>query len=236
MSIRTLLFGPAAILMALAIVAGAVVYFGSEEEPVQAADHRDSITPSMNPYADICDVYVFNDRGGMAAANRVCLVMTVNPHQKGLAPTRAFSENVYYTFSADTTGDNKADANITFRFYYPTVGSPNFTITGLTNKNTYLTGPLDANVNFTAGTSGLVGNASVFCGFREDPFFFDLTGYQQFLAGSYNFVGGASGLRNGGTAADTFAGQNVAAICIELSDDVFGGPTSTFRAWATTYR
>jgi hypothetical protein len=88
MSIRTWLFGPASILVALVIVAGAVVFFGQDDQPVQAADHRDSISPQMDPFADINDVYVFNDRAGMAAANRVCFAMTVNPHAKGLAPSQ----------------------------------------------------------------------------------------------------------------------------------------------------
>jgi hypothetical protein len=239
MPIRTLLFGPATILLALAIVAGAVVYFGSEEKPVQAADHRDSITPSMDPYADINDVYVFNDRGTQFANNRVCLVMTVNPHARGLAPTHAFSENVAYNFHADVNGDAKADATITFRFTYPApgVGGPgSFTISGLSNNKTFLTGFQDANVVIPTGTNGSVGTTDVFCGFREDPFFFDLVGFRQFLAGTYNYVGGSSGLRNGGSAVDTFVGQNVGAIVLEVSDDVFGGPTATFTAWASTSR
>lgn len=51
MSIRAWLFGPASILLALAVVAGAFVVFGSTDTPVEAADHRDSITPQTDPFA-----------------------------------------------------------------------------------------------------------------------------------------------------------------------------------------
>lgn len=240
MSIRAWLFGPASILLALAVVAGAFVVFGSTDSPVEAADHRDSITPQTDPFADINDVYVFNDRGGAAAADRVTLVMTVNPHAKGLAPSQPFSNSVKYNLHADLNADNVADATITFSFT-GSGSTQNFYISGLSANNTYLTGVINQITNFPNATvTGFVGPADVFCGFRDDPFFFDLSGFQQFLAGSYNYAGGASGLRNPAGATPTpsnnFAQQNVSAIVIELPDSTFGSTTASFRAWATTTR
>jgi hypothetical protein len=145
---------------------------------------------------------------------------------------------VDYRFHADVNGDSVSDKDISFTFI-GTGASQTFAIRGLSAANTYLTGPCNNVVNFSAGAAtGFVGSANVFCGFREDPFFFDLTGFQQFLAGSYNFQGGAAGLRDvGGTAANTFNGQNVAAIVIEMDEATLqAGANPVFKAWASTRR
>jgi hypothetical protein len=82
------------------------------------------------------------------------------------------------------------------------------------------------------------GGIKVFAGPRDDPFYFDLTGFKNFVAGP--FVP-ASGLRpDGEEPADFFAGSNISAIVMELPISALTGEetsdTGIIRAWATTSR
>ena len=62
-------------------------------------------------------------------------------------------------------------------------------------------------------------------GLREDPFFFDLTGFQETLStGTVSFV----------NDRDFFAQKNISAIVIELETEDLGG--TTLQVWATTSR
>ncbi len=62
-------------------------------------------------------------------------------------------------------------------------------------------------------------------GLRDDPFFFDLFGFNDTMStGTLAFTG-----------ADALAGTNVMAIVVEVELEQLGDP-SAFRAWATTAR
>src|SRR4029077_19554644 len=82
------------------------------------------------------------------------------------------------------------------------------------------------------------GTIKVFAGLRDDPFFFDLTGFKAFLAAPYTPV---AGLRAAGqTPADTFAGTNVSSIVLELPVTALTGAANanpgTIKAWVSTQR
>ena len=200
-----------------------------------AADHVDAPGIAADTAADITDVYAFR-----SPENNDNLVVALNVNGLWVPGSlaRNFSSDVLYQIHVDNTGDLVADATVGITFSSAAAGqSQTFTVTGLGAPITSLTTPP------TAGTpaSPIVtesGGIKLFAGPRDDPFFFDLVGFQRFLAGP--FVP-ASGLRpSGETPSDAFAGANVSSIVIELPITALTGAatsdTGTIRAWASTSR
>ena len=203
----------------------------SPGESAMGADHADAPGLSGDRAADINDIYAFRSPEN---ADNLVAVMTVNPLT---APTENaasnFATDVSYNLHIDNTGDLVADATATVEFS----GSPlMFTVTGLGDP---ITGPVT--MPTASGSSPLIteaGGIRVFAGQRDDPFFFDLVGFNNFVAGP--FVP-ANGLRPAGeTPSDTLAGTNVSAIVIELPIVALTGAatsdTGVIRAWASTTR
>ena len=208
----------ALVLLSLAAVAAFVL-------TVNAADHRDSPSVENDPAADITDVYAFR-----SPANSDNLVVALNVNGLTVpADPRDFGQDVTYAIHVDNTGDLIADATVSVTF-----SGDMFTIAGLGD-------PISGQVTPSGSADALVteaGGITVFAGPRDDPFFFDFVGFQNFLAGP--FVP-ASGLRPAGeTPADTFAGTNISAIVIELPITALTGEatsdTGSIKAWASTSR
>jgi hypothetical protein len=202
-----------------------------------SADHFDAPAISEDQAADITDVYAF--RSLESPANLV-VALNVNPFSLPGSIARNFASDVLYQIHVDNNGDLKADASVGITFSPPTPGQPQtFTVTGL--------GPTPITGKTTAPTPGkspnpptitTAGPIKIFAGPRDDPFFFDLVGFQRFLGGP--FVP-AKGLRPAAeTPMDTFAGFNVSSIVLELPITALTGAadanTGTIRAWATTSR
>jgi hypothetical protein len=81
------------------------------------------------------------------------------------------------------------------------------------------------------------GGGKIFAGLRDDPFFFDLTGFQQFLAKPTIPVAGLRAI-DGGKPTDTFAGTNILAIVIEapITLVVPSANSGTLHIWVSTQR
>jgi hypothetical protein len=65
----------------------------------------------------------------------------------------------------------------------------------------------------------------VFAGPRDDPFFFDVVGFNRFLTGTGGFTG-----------SDGFAGFNVSAIVVEFPVDMVRGSGTDLQIWGETDR
>lgn len=190
-----------------------------------AADHRDSPSVENDPAADIADVYAFR-----SPANDDNLVVALDVN--GLTPPaepRNFGQDVTYAIHVDNTGDLAADATAEITFSGNT-----FTVEGLGDPITGdVTPPGSAEAKVTEANG-----IKVFAGPRDDPFFFDLVGFKNFVA---HPAVPANGLRPAGeTPVDQFAGTNISAIVIELPVTAVTGASSsdtgTIKAWATTSR
>ncbi len=212
---------------ALAVIGIALLAFAALGLRAEGADHKDSPSVEGDAGADITDVYAFRSPTN---ANNLVVALNVNP----LTPPSAnaatnFASGVDYRIHVDNNGDLTADATVVVKF----TGN-DFTVTGL--GNTPITGKVTP-----AGTAPMVtdaGGIKIFAGLRDDPFFFDLTGFKSFTSAPYT---PASGLRQSGqTPADTFAGTNVSAIVIELPITALTGAananTGTIKAWTSTAR
>jgi hypothetical protein len=226
---RRLILG--ALLMAFGGLVGSIV-LGVSFLPFsgQAADHGDSPQVKVDLAADITDVYAFRSP---ANANNLVAVLNVNPYAPGDPPDDLFSDKVRYQLHVDKDGALATDeATVTVTFS----GDPQrFKVEGLTST------PLEGDVTPIGDSSPNIltqGDVKVFCGPRDDPFFFDLTGFKNFLASPFVPISG-NGLRpSGQTPSDTFAGANVASIVLEFPiTAVTGAPSSntgTIKVWAST--
>jgi hypothetical protein len=135
------------------------------------------------------------------------LIMTVNPFAGVLSPTE-FDEGGAYRFNIDRDGDAKADLLIPISFEdADNDGTQEMRVHGLNTG--------DVGTPFRLRNGG-----QAWAGLADDPFFFDLAGFRDGL----NFTGD-----------DTFAGNNISAIVLELPSDFLTGPgDSDIGVWATT--
>ncbi|MCA9291866.1 MAG: DUF4331 family protein, partial [Phycisphaerales bacterium] len=190
-----------------------------------AADHREAPLIREDASADIADVYVFQSPTNPA---NLVFAMTVNPFS---APsenvTYAFSPNVRYSFHVDTNGDAESESDIDVSFTTLADGSQVFglTVGSVKISNAPVTPPSEEPEPnapiITTHASGVL----AFAGQRDDPFFFDVVGFNRFLAGTGGFEGN-----------DGFAGYNVSAIVLEVPKALIDDGSSALQVWASTAR
>ena len=171
-----------------------------------AADHLDAPALDGMGQLDVNDLYAFQSPND--AANSV-LIMTVNPFA-GVASPTDFGTGVDYEFLIDNTGDAVAD--LTYRATF--TGSGSDQMLSLTRSDTALaSGAVGETVPVTGG-------GMIYAGVFDDPFFFDLAGFNDGL----NFTGD-----------DTLAGANVSAIVLEVpSSELNASPSTNIGVWART--
>ena len=172
---------------------------------VNGADHLDAPSLEGNGHLDINDLYVF--QSPINPSNTV-LIMTVNPFAGVLSDTVFGTHDFEYEFLIDNTGDAMADISYGATFFANPQGGQNLVLT----RN---------DVSLAFGAAGreltLDGGGKVQAGLFDDPFFFDLAGFNDGL----NFTGD-----------DTLAGANVSGIVLEVPSADLGGPN--IGVWART--
>lgn len=237
-----------------AIVLAAFLVQQAGPRTAGAADHLDApgITPPPGGDGigtDLTDIYAFRSP---ADAQKTVLIMNVNGLASaagighGPGPDRAFGtkvpqvngdSNVSYNFRVDSNGDAVADRTIRVAFNKPgDDGSQHMRVAVLDASGNELLEFAGSSTGFgkpivvNTGPSG----TKFFAGRRDDPFFFDLIGFLNVLD-----IGGRSLVGCGGPTAhperDTFQGQNVSSIVLELPSSMLrGGGDSNIGVWATT--
>ena len=169
-----------------------------------AADHLDAPKAASNPSLDINDVYAFQSPEN---PDNTVLIMTVNPLAGILSPTE-FDEQGAYRIFVDNDGDAKEDVFIPISFEDSNQdGTQEMRVHGWgTDK--------------VGKAFGLRNGGTAWAGLADDPFFFELAGFNDGL----NFTGD-----------DFLAGTNVSAIVLELpSDFLTDGGDSNIAVWANT--
>jgi hypothetical protein len=245
------------VLVALAAAIGAIVLaaFASRQAApaaARAADHLDA--PGLTPPpggdgigTDLTDIYAFRSP---ADASKTVLIMNVNGLKAtDLAsppgadrpfgtkvPQVAGNQNVYYYFRVDANGDAVPDVNIQVRF--GKAGSD-----GAQQMRVKIQEPgADDDIAFQGSSTGFGQTPVVnegplgitaFAGRRDDPFFFDLLGFINILGPGRSLLG--CGTATSHPELDTFAGQNVSSIVLELPSSLLeAGGDSNIGVWATT--
>ncbi len=156
---------------------------------VHGADHLDSPSVQADHSVDINDLYAFQSPN---KSNNVVFVMTVNPLAGVLSGT-AFNPRAVYEFGIDLDADAVPDYAYRFYFSTPRRGTQRFVVVDIAGR--------PGGVGVTGSATRLRGGGQVTAGVFDDPFFFDLAGFND-------------GLRF--TGVDFFAGTNVSAIVLEV--------------------
>src|SRR5919199_730385 len=248
---RTLVF--AALVAAIgALVLTALLVHRAAPSAARAADHLDA--PGLTPPpggdgigTDLTDIYAFRSP---ANAKRTVLIMTAKAHPPAAlanppGPDRPFGSkvpmvegnpNVSYYFRVDSNGDAVPDVNIQIRFGKARAN-------GVQQMRVKIFRRGHKAVAFSGRSTGFGrpavvnrarGGIKAFAGRRDDPFFFNLTGFLNILdIGGQSFVG--CGGPNSHPETDTFKGQNVSSIVPELPSKLLrGGGDAKIGVWATT--
>ncbi len=155
----------------------------------QAADHLDSPSVQVDRSVDINDLYAFQSPSN---PNNVVFVMTVNP-LAGVVSGTAFNSRAVYEFGVDLNADASPDFGYRFYFASPRRGVQRFVVVDVNGR--------PGGAGQTGAASPLLNGGMVTAGIFDDPFFFDLAGFNNGLM----FTG-----------VDFFKGANVTAIVLEV--------------------
>lgn len=203
-------FRAASVAFGLAVAISSIAAVGI----VTAADHVDSPATKADTAADITDVYSWHtDNGTLVAVINYSGLL-----EAGAAPV--YDDKVVYGLHIDNDGDNAADKTIWVRFGKNSEGAWGVQVVDLPGNDTPVVGPVA-----TVLDAGL--GQKVYAGLRDDPFFFDLQGYQETLmTGTISFD----------SKRDTFKMTNVMSIVLEISLDGISGGSNNLQVWASTRR
>jgi hypothetical protein len=226
-------------------LAGAGGLVAAAAGALRAAEHRDApaVRLETQTNADINDVYTWMS----SDASRLNAVMTVEPFA---AEGAMFSDAVQYVFhvhSAAAYGESATETRIICTF------DAAQQIECWAGAGEYVTGDAGA----AGGVTSASGRLRVFAGLRNDPFFFNLNGFNETVtvvkgaAASLTFdddgcpaldEGTATALvtqlqsePGGAAAVDDFAGANTLAIVVSVDKTLVtpGGPIAS--VWASTH-
>ena len=205
---------------------------------LQAADHKEAPLVRDDATIDINDVYFFQSPSN---PNNVVMAMTVNPFTFPAQNRNAvFSNTARYVFNISNDADSDTEHQYIVTFTGSSSGSAQpmrVQLNGvdvITSSNPTSTPPsIQVTPNAPLEVTGSNGER-IFAGQTDDPFFFDFTGFQRFLANPALGFGAFSG-------RDAFAGVNVSTIVIEVPASVLavGNNAVTnpnLQMWGSTER
>jgi hypothetical protein len=211
---RALVF-TGAVMVGVATVAGVTML---APHPLRAADHLDppartNIGTASDVASDIADIFLFGD------ASTISVVMTfAGPLEAGVPPT--YDSNVVYCLHLSNAGDPTVDnAVIYVRFGKDPTGKWGVQFLNVPGS----TGPIVGAVQ-TPLTSGPV---QAEAGLFDDPFFFDLQGFNDTKAT------GKLSIQNN---RNFFAGKNDTAMVIQMPRSAIEIPGHPITVWAETRR
>lgn len=164
--------------------------------------------------ADIGDLYAWHTDGG------TLVVVVTYAGYAAPAIDATYDADVLYEVHLDRDGDAVADATIDVRFGQNAAGDWGVRAMAIPGESEPVVGAIDTVISGAGG-------AQLWAGQRDDPFFFDLEGFEVTLM--------TSDLSFDATR-DFAAFQNTNAIVIEMPLDAALGTASTIDVWATTAR
>jgi len=185
-----------------------------------AADHAEAPLAAADPAADIADIYAWHE------GDRLYAVMTVAGAQVPTSTQAPVCDpDVLYAFHIDNDGDSVSDADVLVRFGTDSLGNCGVQFENLPGASGTFSGPVGETLADGAGPRG-------YADLRDDPFFFDLQGFNETVdTASLQF---ASLVGDG--PRDSIAGTNATAIVVEMDLDAALDGGSALRIWGTTAR
>lgn len=201
---------------------------------VRAADHAESTSVAADVGADIADVFAFLDPKDNT---KVILAMTfegfIVPGE--LSNLGFFSPDILYRFEIENNGDAVADRFIDVSFSPQTSrSSPQTAKVIMSNRKGNRNPPFFA--NFTAPTTVTsitsttpppfvvtrdpISQIRFFAGMTDDPFYFDIVGFNRFTA---SVLAGNPNPSTLNRRRDVFAGYNIHSIALEVPAHMLRG-------------
>ncbi|MCC5887737.1 MAG: DUF4331 family protein [Gammaproteobacteria bacterium] len=202
----------------------------------QAADHRDSPNILDEPAADIADIFAWTT----SDATRVNLALTV--------PAALFSDAVQYVIHVESSpafGESGSEVQIICEF------EADQTLECWVGTEDYVTGDASSEV----GLESASGRVRAFAGERDDPFFFNASGFRATLdivndaAPNLDFDGAGcpildeatsmaliNALQDNGEAVDNFAGLTAGSLVLQIDASLLTGSGNILAVWASTHR
>ena len=209
-----------------------------------AADHAEAPLVESDQAADIADVYAFLDPNDNS---KVILAFDVHgfivPGENG--NLGGFDSDVLFRFNIENTGDDEPDKFINVTFDEQVSRSQpqvaHISIPARRKRDTIeFTAPttVSSATSPTAATPVVTTNSasgiSFFAGLTDDPFFFDIPGFNRFVASA---LGGSPDVNLLSRGRDTFAGYNVQMIALSVPAQLLkGSATNVIGVSATTLR
>lgn len=224
-------------------VATAALMLTVGPQEVTAADHADAPGTQGDAAADIADLYAWHDGKGTMTA--------VITFAGGQAPggDMFYDADVLYTLHIDNTGtlagqtgydqpldsnnnDNESDMQIHVRFGLNGNDDWGVQVQGLPGGEAVIVGAVGGAIDGTNGTQ-------VQAGIFDDPFFFDLDGFQTTIAnllddGITAELAFASIV--GAGPVDSLAGANTHAIVLQFDAATAADGGELLQLWATSGR
>ena len=192
--------------------------------PVNAADHAEATLVAGDPAADIADVFAFLDPNDNS---KVVLAMDVEGFivPSELLNLSFFSPDVTYQLQIENTGDAVADQFIDVTFSPQTSRSKPQTATIKLPNGAEFTAPttvqtLAASPNPLVVTTDPTTGVSFFAGLTDDPFFFDIVGFNRFVS---SVLGGTPDPSKLQRDRDSFAGYNIHMIALSIPASMLRG-------------
>jgi hypothetical protein len=212
--------------------------------PAWAADHGDGPAATSNPDADITDLFAWTDASG-----KLNLALGWFPD----APAEAkLSDAVLFAFHIGSKASFDATDEVTTEIVCGFDSSEKLSCWA--GDSEYVTGDASAE----AGITSKSGKLRAFAGDRNDPFFFNISGFQATVA----IVKGAAGdlefdpagcpavdeatsqalveqlskSGDGSDAKDDFAGKNVQFIVLQVDPSIVANGGPILGVWASTHQ
>ncbi len=193
---------------------------------VKAADHAESTSVAGDPGADIADVFAFLDPNDNS---KVILAMDVEGFivPSELSNLSFFAPDILYRFEIENTGDAIPDQaiDVTFSPQISRSAPQVATIRLMGKRGASFTAPttvqtLNPTPNPLVVTTDPGTGASFFAGLTDDPFYFDIVGFNRFVG---SVLGGSPNGAFLNRSRDSFAGYNIHMIAISVPAEMLSG-------------
>jgi hypothetical protein len=210
-------------LAALALTAGYAIVL-TPLPLINAADHAESTSVAGDPGADLADVFAFLDPNDNS---KVVLALDVEGFvvPSELLNLSFFAPDVLYRFEIENSGDAIPDETIDISFSPQTSRSQPQTATIRLPHGRKFTAPttvqtLAATANPFVVTTDPATGVSFFAGLTDDPFFFDIVGFNRFVS---SVLAGSPDTAHLQRGRDSFAGYNIHMIALSVPASMLTG-------------
>ena len=178
-----------------------------------AADHAEAPVAAADPATDLADLYAWH-------TDDDTLVAAITFGGLGAPGDEAtYDADALYGIHIDNDGDNIADIVIWARFGQDDQGNWGVQVTNLPGTSAPIVGAVE---QVTAVPGGLI-----YAGLRDDPFFFDLQGFNDTAT---------TGVLSFDNSRDSLAGTNVTSLVLEMDLASALEGSDGLQIWATTSR